>query len=467
MGSPASSGVLSKRCPVAKAPWFAFNVHDWLTSIDVQRMTLAEVGAYTNLLARAWDSDPIATLPNDPAKLWKLAGARSLAEFEEVAPAVLGMFEEQDGRLINRRLLEETARLAVAENIRVEKARNAASARWGKNAQACSNIDSGCSSNACDARDAKQRTETDSVKESKPSQLVTESEKSESACFLSGSQSRSTQPGDAVAPPTQSLSGDRFALALDVLQREEPGEENPIAWGQRMAATWHAIRMEKRYSSDYPEEVSSQDFQKLISPTWLVKAGFREPLSRAEIQLCLQWALRTSTHWSKRNVLLGSAGFVNAFGSIKRQCFNYHASKETRNREVGKKEKSAHPRISLETQPLVTVVKPALPDDCFKSALQEIRDMRTDSASVPFGSSKWKGLRFRELTSSGECSPSAAEIQIENEMKEHEANQAALRQAVRERGQLSASEISTMLASKKVRPEDEEFEKELSGVADL
>lgn len=444
------------------APWFAFNVHDWLTSIDIQRMTLAEVGAYINLLARAWDSDPIATLPNDPAKLWKLAGARSLDEFQTVAPVVLAMFEEQDGRLVNRRLIEETARLNVAESIRIERARNAAQARWGKpDAQACSSIPQAMHS---DAWDAKQRTDTDSVKENKPSQLVTESvrSESESAHFFHGSQSplQSSQP-ESLSPPTQSLSGDRFALALDVLQREEPGQENPIAWAQRMVATWHGIRMEKNYAPSDPEEVSAQDFGKLISPAWLLKAGFTQPISRAEIQLCLQWALRTSDHWGKRDMLLGSAGFVNAFGAIKRQCFNYHASKETRNLQIGKKEENAHPALQEKPQPAVTIVKPtdALKDNTMAGVMQELRDMRTDSASAQIGSSKWKALRFRELRE--EYGVVGAEVEIEREMKNHEANAQAVRDAVRERGTLSADEIQKMLASDKVKNEG------LSNVADL
>lgn len=115
---------MSKR----RVPYFRFDVTDWLTSVDIIRMSLAEVGAYINLLARAWEQNPIATLPNDPDKLWKLSGARTRAEFDAVAPAVLAMFKVDGDRLVNERLRQEL------ENV-VEKtsaARKAANSRWGR-----------------------------------------------------------------------------------------------------------------------------------------------------------------------------------------------------------------------------------------------------------------------------------------------------------------------------------------------
>src|ERR1017187_9733668 len=61
--------------PKNKPPAFQFYAKDWTASPTRQMMSLAAQGAYINLLAIAWDSDPIATLPNEPDKLWKLATA--------------------------------------------------------------------------------------------------------------------------------------------------------------------------------------------------------------------------------------------------------------------------------------------------------------------------------------------------------------------------------------------------------
>jgi hypothetical protein len=449
-------------------PWSELDF--WNDPVVVQAMNWMQRHLYRALLLKAHVCATRPYLPDDDNQLWLLADAGSLKNWTDNKEPILQKFTREviDGKpmLAHKRVLSDWANTIEYYEGKREAARQGGLARAKHMA---ANAEQPLS------KPCLTDTDTDSVKGNKQSQLVTESvgsgAKAESASFLDGSQSQpqnKPQPAES-APPSQPLSGDRYALAIDILRREEPGQENPIVWANRMVAMWHAIRLEKNYSSTYPEEVNGQDFQKLISETWLAKAGFREPISRAEIQLCIQWALRTSTHWGKRNILLGSAGFVNAFGAIKKQCFNYHSSKEMRNREIGKKEESAHPRISLKAQPPVTVVQPNLPDNTMKSVLQEIRDMRTDSASAPFGSTKWKGLRWRELTESGECSPSAAEIQIEHELKQHEENQAAIRDAVKEKGgPLDAKTISTMLAANKVMPEEEEqFERELSDVSDL
>ena len=339
------------------APWFAFNVHDWLTSIDIQRMTLAEVGAYINLLARAWDSDPIATLPNDPSKLWKLAGARSLAEFEAVAPVVLAMFEDQDGRLVNRRLLEETARLNVAEASRIDKARNAAKIRWANSdAQACS-------SNACDARDAKQTTETDSAIKPTTESVVTESV--ESARSLSiGSQSQSIQknPTESATPP-QSTPEERWAALVASFEKDfgPAGPEPDFRWAKRMAEQWIELRKSVNYRSNDPDPVDPEDFKKLVSPHWQQKAGFSKPIPRGEIEACMRWAVtvsrttsakaKTKGHWGNPNVLKGTAGFVNAFGTIKAQCFNYYAAIKSHNKEIDERTTYNFERMRSESAP--------------------------------------------------------------------------------------------------------------------
>jgi len=89
-----------------KPPAFQFYVKDWLSSSTVRSMSLAARGAYIDLLAFAWQSQPFATLPNDPAQLRRLVGADS-AEWADIWPQISGSFEVEDGHLVNRRLQDE------------------------------------------------------------------------------------------------------------------------------------------------------------------------------------------------------------------------------------------------------------------------------------------------------------------------------------------------------------------------
>ena len=92
--------------PSRRPPAFQFYAKDWLSSPAVRSMSLAAVGAYINLLATAWDSDPVASLPNDENRLWRLAGAVDRAEWDEISAEVMSNFEPEGKRLVNRRLQE-------------------------------------------------------------------------------------------------------------------------------------------------------------------------------------------------------------------------------------------------------------------------------------------------------------------------------------------------------------------------
>lgn len=403
-----------------RAPWFAFDVVDWLTSIDIQHMTLAEVGAYINLLARAWDSDPIATLPNDPSKLWKLAGARSLAEFEVVAPVVLSMFEDQGGRLVNRRLLEETARLSVAEATRAEKARNAANARWGKpDAQACLGMHS-------DACDAKQRTETDSdIKQTTESVGKTESVGSLDVL----SQSQPDKPGDSATPPTQSTQDVYAALCADFDRQLGNGPLPGFKWAQLMAQKWINLRNEVKYRSNYPEEVNSDDFQKLVSQNWLQKAGFSKPVPRGEIELCMTWAIKVSRkkkptdkgHWGEPNVLEGSAGFVNAFGAIRAQCLNYYAAIKTKKRAIAERSFYNFEAMKDDTAPFDDGSKLSLKERI--KAVNDIPDPILDEPVTTPATTQNEPTKFEDKDQKklwGSMKETLAEMRTECEAKERD-----------------------------------------------
>jgi uncharacterized protein YdaU (DUF1376 family) len=95
-------------------------------------MTLAGQGAYINLLAIAWDSDPIATIPNQPDKLWKLATAMP-EEWKVIKDEVLDNFEpfdEDPTRLVNKRLRRQWLELKEFSEMASDRGKKGAAGRW-------------------------------------------------------------------------------------------------------------------------------------------------------------------------------------------------------------------------------------------------------------------------------------------------------------------------------------------------
>jgi uncharacterized protein YdaU (DUF1376 family) len=89
-------------------------------------MTLAERGAYSDLLFFSWDSGP---LPDDPARLARLLGCTP-AEFAKIWPQLRSKFTATDHGLVNDRLEAERANSIALRAKASEKAQRAASARW-------------------------------------------------------------------------------------------------------------------------------------------------------------------------------------------------------------------------------------------------------------------------------------------------------------------------------------------------
>jgi uncharacterized protein YdaU (DUF1376 family) len=118
-----------------KPPAYQHYAKDFLAGTS--DMSCAEVGAYIRLLDHAWDSNPIATLPNDDTKLRRMAGADP-EEWATIRRAVLAKFrvvhegtgelQGKPGRLVNDRLMDYWKELEEYS----ENKTKAAEARWKK-----------------------------------------------------------------------------------------------------------------------------------------------------------------------------------------------------------------------------------------------------------------------------------------------------------------------------------------------
>ena len=92
---------------MAKNPAFPFYASDWLGSTKRAMMSLAEQGAYINLLCHQWN-DPTCSLPDDDEALAALSGLRE-GWFNGGCRLVRLCFPKHpvlDGRIANPRLLE-------------------------------------------------------------------------------------------------------------------------------------------------------------------------------------------------------------------------------------------------------------------------------------------------------------------------------------------------------------------------
>jgi uncharacterized protein YdaU (DUF1376 family) len=117
-----------------RPPAFQFYAKEFLAGTTNMRM--AAVGAYIRFLAHAWDGNPICSIPADDYSLFKLSGADSKEEWNEVKDQVLAKWEprEIDGqkRLVNLRLLAYFKELAEHHKEMSDRGKKGAEARWDK-----------------------------------------------------------------------------------------------------------------------------------------------------------------------------------------------------------------------------------------------------------------------------------------------------------------------------------------------
>jgi uncharacterized protein YdaU (DUF1376 family) len=123
---------------LAMLPWFP---RDYLAA--TRGMTLAERGAYTDLLFYSWD---MGSLPNDPKRLARMLGV-DMQEFMVIWPAVQPKFvRNETNGIVNERLERERRNSIGLRTKASEKAQQAARARWGSDAP--SNAPSNANGNA-------------------------------------------------------------------------------------------------------------------------------------------------------------------------------------------------------------------------------------------------------------------------------------------------------------------------------
>ncbi len=119
--------------PKPKSPYMPWFTSDWLGSTTRAMMTLAEQGAYVNLLSHQWNS-PDGALPDDNAALASLSGlgADWASGSGDVLRKSFPPHPAVDGHVANPRLLAlRTERDAFVEQ-RSGAGRKSAERRWGE-----------------------------------------------------------------------------------------------------------------------------------------------------------------------------------------------------------------------------------------------------------------------------------------------------------------------------------------------
>lgn len=115
---------------MAMMPWYPRDYY-----CATRLLTLAQRGAYADLLFWSWDNGP---LPADAEGLRSILGCREV-EFDQVWPAISDKFVESPdgcGKLVNLRLEEVRSKYVSYRQRQSEGGRKGAAATWGKKKRA-------------------------------------------------------------------------------------------------------------------------------------------------------------------------------------------------------------------------------------------------------------------------------------------------------------------------------------------
>lgn len=102
-----------------KLPSFPFYAADFISSLDVQVMTTAEVGAYILLLSNSWIQDDQGYLPDDEDILRRLCRMDE-NQWVSSKEIILKKFQKKDGKIFNARLLSESQKYRAYQKAQSE-----------------------------------------------------------------------------------------------------------------------------------------------------------------------------------------------------------------------------------------------------------------------------------------------------------------------------------------------------------
>jgi uncharacterized protein YdaU (DUF1376 family) len=113
-----------------KPPYFQFYPNDFAADGVVEAMTTEQVGAYTLLLCKAWLQEPPGTIPNDDTILARWTRL-SPERWSEIRPGVVAAFGSgDDGRLHQKRMKHEFAKLVTTARKKSRGGKRGAQKRW-------------------------------------------------------------------------------------------------------------------------------------------------------------------------------------------------------------------------------------------------------------------------------------------------------------------------------------------------
>ena len=116
-----------------KYPYFPFYPRDFDTDGNVAAMSTLATGAYFLIICKAWDQEPVGTVPNNDVILSRWARL-SMKEWEAVRPEVLAAFRiGEDGRLHQKRLKSEYEKLLEFTKKKKNAGKSGARKRWNSN----------------------------------------------------------------------------------------------------------------------------------------------------------------------------------------------------------------------------------------------------------------------------------------------------------------------------------------------
>ena len=112
-----------------KLSFFPFYPKDFCSDPKVEAMTTLQVGAYMLLLCKAWEENPVGTLPCDDTVLARYARMRP-KEWLKNKDAVLQAFFQEGGRWHQKRMVAEYAKAQNTHLHKSEAGKKGNEVRW-------------------------------------------------------------------------------------------------------------------------------------------------------------------------------------------------------------------------------------------------------------------------------------------------------------------------------------------------